>query len=70
MAYSMIALFAGFCNFILMVTKSFFKFLAAINKMILPKYSKRDINALSKIDKALVAYRYWVTIHAIDDSGN
>ena len=46
--------------------KSFFKFLANVNKLILPRYSKRDINKLSKIDKALVAYRYWVTLHALD----
>jgi hypothetical protein len=46
--------------------KSFFKLLANLNKLILPRYSKRDINKLSKIDKALVAYRYWVTLHALD----
>lgn len=49
-----------------MFRKSFFKTLAKVNKFILPRYSKRDINKLSKIDKALVAYRYWVTINAID----
>jgi hypothetical protein len=46
--------------------KSFFQVLAKLNKLILPRYSKRDINKLSKIDKALVAYRYWVTIQALD----
>ena len=46
--------------------KDFFKLLAKVNKLILPRYSKRDINKLSKIDKALVAYRYWVTLHALD----
>ncbi len=46
--------------------KSFFKVLAKLNKLIIPRYSKRDINKLSKIDKALVAYRYWVTLHALD----
>jgi hypothetical protein len=46
--------------------KAFFKVLAKVNKAVLPKYSQRDINKLSKIDKALVAYRYWVTIHALD----
>ena len=46
--------------------KSFFKVLANLNRLILPRYSKRDINKLSKIDKALVAYRYWVTLHALD----
>jgi hypothetical protein len=46
--------------------KTFFKLLAKVNKLILPRYSKKDITRLSKIDKALVAYRYWVTIHALD----
>ena len=46
--------------------QSLFKFLARLNKLILPRYSKKDINKLSKIDKALVAYRYWVTVHALD----
>ena len=43
-----------------------FQILAELNKLILPHYSKRDITKLSKVDKALVAYRYWVTIHAIE----
>jgi hypothetical protein len=46
--------------------KEIFKLLAKINKIALPRYSKRDITRLSKLDKALVAYRYWVTINALD----
>ncbi len=46
--------------------KSVFKFLAQINKLILPRYSKKDITKLSKLAQAVVAYRYWVTIHAIE----
>ena len=49
-----------------MLQKRFFKILARINKVILPRYSKRDLAKLSKIEKALVAYRYWVTTHALD----
>ncbi|HET6539291.1 MAG TPA: hypothetical protein VFG46_02350 [Chryseolinea sp.] len=49
-----------------MLQKKFFKILARINKLILPRYSKRDLAKLSKIEKALVAYRYWVTTHALD----
>jgi len=49
-----------------MLQKRVFKILARINKMILPRYSKRDLAKLSKIEKALVAYRYWVTTHALD----
>ncbi|MBS1505006.1 MAG: hypothetical protein JSS79_00050 [Bacteroidetes bacterium] len=46
--------------------KLIFRFLASVNKIVLPKYSRRDINRLSKLDKALVAYRYWVTLHVLD----
>ena len=46
--------------------KVIFKILGKLNKLILPKYSKRDISRLSKLDKALVAYRYWVTLHLLE----
>jgi len=46
--------------------KVLFKVLARLNKVILPRYSQRDITKLSKLDKAIVAYRYWVTLHALD----
>lgn len=39
--------------------------MARINKVIMPRYSKRDISKLSKVDKVLVAYRYWVTTNAL-----
>jgi len=57
---------AGSVTLFVMLQKLLFKILARVNRAILPKYSKRDINSLSKFDKVLVAYRYWVTIHAID----
>jgi len=43
-----------------------FKILAKINKYILPKYSKKDITKLSKLDQAIVGYRYWVTKNALE----
>jgi len=46
--------------------KPVFRILAKLNKLLLPKYSKRDISRLSKVDKVLVAYRYWVTLHVLD----
>ena len=46
--------------------KQVFRILAKLNKLLLPKYSKRDISRLSKVDKVLVAYRYWVTLHVLD----
>jgi hypothetical protein len=48
-----------------MAKKTIFRFLARINKIILPRYSRRDISRLSKVDKALVAWRYWVTLNAL-----
>jgi hypothetical protein len=46
--------------------KLVFKTLAKLNKAILPRYSKRDFTRLSKVGKAVVAFRYWVTINALD----
>ena len=43
-----------------------FQFLSGLNKLILPRYSKRDLNRLSKVDQAIIAYRYWVTLHSLD----
>jgi hypothetical protein len=43
----------------------FFKILAALNRIILPRYSKSDITRLSKTAKVIVAYRYWVTINSL-----
>jgi hypothetical protein len=43
-----------------------FQFLSKLNKILLPRYSKRDLNKLSKFDQALIAYRYWVTLHSLD----
>lgn len=49
-----------------MMKKSIFKVLASLNKVLLPRISKRDLNRLSKFEKAVVAYRYWVTINSLD----
>ncbi len=46
--------------------KSFYRVLALVNRMILPRMSKNDLTKLTKMQKAIVAYRYWVTIHAIE----
>ncbi|MBK8289987.1 MAG: hypothetical protein IPK96_02535 [Flammeovirgaceae bacterium] len=48
------------------MNKFVFKTLAKINKLIMPRFSQRDIARLSKIEKAMVAYRYWVTINALE----
>jgi transcription termination factor NusB len=49
-----------------MLSKSIFKILAKLNKIIIPRYSKKDLSRLSKIDQALIAYRYWVTKNSLD----
>ncbi len=46
--------------------KSLFKLLNRINKKILPKYSQQDPSKLSKIQQAIVAYRYYVLIHSLE----
>lgn len=57
--WSGLAIFAGFMK------RAIFKLLAAINKAILPRYSRRDLDHLSKLDQALIAYRYWVTKNSL-----
>jgi hypothetical protein len=46
--------------------KSLFKLLAKINKALMPSFGKKDLTKLSKVEKAMVAYRYWVTTNALD----
>ncbi|MFN3840989.1 MAG: hypothetical protein ACK4RF_09820 [Cyclobacteriaceae bacterium] len=46
--------------------KTFFRLLASLNKVVLPRYSKKDISRLSKTGKLIVAFRYWVTINSLD----
>lgn len=46
--------------------KTLFRALAFINKMILPRMSQRDLTRLKTWEKAIVAYRYWVTTNAIE----
>lgn len=43
-----------------------FRLLAKVNKLVLPRYSQRDLTKLSSVDKALVGYRYWVTKNSLD----
>lgn len=38
-----------------------------MNKTLLPKVYKLDMNNLSKMDKALIGYKYWVTKNSLDD---
>jgi hypothetical protein len=46
--------------------KALFKILAGVNKALLPRYSRKDLSKLSKLDKAIVAWRYWVTKNSLE----
>ena len=45
--------------------KSIFRALAKLNKLVLPRYSKRNLNHLTKIDKILIAWRYYGTTNSL-----
>ncbi|WP_294266245.1 hypothetical protein [uncultured Chryseobacterium sp.] len=46
--------------------KSFFSFLNKINKAVLPKLSDKDPNSLTKFQKGILAYRYFVLINSLE----
>ncbi|SHJ28538.1 SsrA-binding protein [Flavobacterium haoranii] len=43
------------------------KFLAKLNKVLLPSYSKKrlDLSKATKIQKAIIAWRYFITTKAL-----
>jgi hypothetical protein len=45
--------------------KSVFRALAKLNRHILPKYGNKDLTQLSKFDKLIIAYRYYVTKNSL-----
>lgn len=46
--------------------KTLYKFINKINKLILPKYSKKDPSKLKKYQQAILAYRYFILIRSLD----
>lgn len=44
-----------------------FKVLAKVNKYLLPRYSKRDLNKLNKLDLLIIGYRYFITKNAVKE---
>ncbi|SEQ88053.1 hypothetical protein SAMN05421824_2591 [Hyunsoonleella jejuensis] len=48
--------------------KQVFKFLAKVNKSILPSYSKQnlDLSKASKLQMAIIGWRWYVTKNALD----
>lgn len=55
------------CEDISGMKKAFFKFLAKLNKAVLPSYSKKqlDLSRASKFQMALIGWRYFVTTRAL-----
>jgi len=45
-----------------------FKFLAKLNKWLLPNYTKKglDLAKATKFQKAIIAWKYYVTTRALD----
>lgn len=46
--------------------KAIFRILNKFNKKFLPKYSHIDPLKLTKFQKAVLAYRYYILIHSLD----
>jgi hypothetical protein len=48
--------------------KTFFRILARLNKWLLPSYSKKrlDLAKASKLEMAVIGWRYYVTTRALD----
>ncbi|MEB8329776.1 SsrA-binding protein [Flavobacteriaceae bacterium KMM 6897] len=48
--------------------KTFFKFLAKVNQLLLPSYSKKqvDLAKATKSQMAIIGWRYYVTTQALD----
>jgi hypothetical protein len=50
------------------VKKEVFKFLAKVNKLILPSYSKKqlDLAKATKLQMAIIGWKWFVTRNALD----
>ncbi|WP_338733238.1 SsrA-binding protein [Mangrovimonas cancribranchiae] len=48
--------------------KVFFKFLARVNKLVLPNYTKKqlDLSKASKVQLALIGWKFFVTKNTLD----
>ncbi len=43
----------------------FFKLLVKLNKLILPSYYKNDPAKLSKLQQAIIGFRYWALTNSL-----
>lgn len=46
--------------------KNLFKIIARINKVVMPSYVNKDLINLSKFDKILIGYRYYITKKSLE----
>lgn len=46
--------------------KVFFRLINRINKAVLPKLSDKDPDRLTKIQKGILAYRYFVLVNSLE----
>lgn len=46
------------------IKKIFFKFLVGANKKLLPSLIHKDPTQLTKVEKAILGWRYWTLIHS------
>lgn len=45
--------------------RAFFRLLARLNRLLLPKLWDKDLTRLTKLQKAIVAWRFFVTSRAL-----
>lgn len=59
--------FGNFFFYFCSKKQEMYKILAKLNKLILPSYSKRrlDLSKATKIQKAIIAWRYFITTKAL-----
>ncbi|MBE7175218.1 MAG: hypothetical protein INR69_02365 [Mucilaginibacter polytrichastri] len=46
--------------------KRLFRLLTAVNNKVLPSYIGKDLTKLSKVQKAVIGYRYWAVKNSLD----
>jgi len=51
--------------FVLLKRRIVFRFIAEINKLIIPSLYKKDISKLKNYEKVILVYRYWVTKNSL-----
>ena len=58
---------AAFVIFDVLKLTAMFKFLAKLNKWLLPNYTKQqlDLSKATKLQKAVIAWKYYVTTRAL-----